>query len=283
MISVITAVYNGEKFINCCLDSVIKQQCSETEHIIIDGGSVDKTLKIVKEYSENYDHIRWISETDAGQSDAMNKGIAIAKGSIIGFLNADDFYEADVLNRIVEIFTHLSEPALVVGNCNVWGNSGELRDINKPSKLRLCDLIKGPHINRLPENPSAYFYHKSLHDHIGLYDIDDHYSMDVDFLFRAVQKASVSYYNEVWGNFRLIEGTKTYRGLQTGQTYHREKRICVRYRNCTSSIGRLYYSILFECQNSRFTTFFEYIFKKLLYFLKNPKELVTSLKAKVTA
>jgi glycosyltransferase involved in cell wall biosynthesis len=111
MISVITPVYNGEQFIAACIQVVIDQQCPDVEHIIIDGGSNDQTVDIIKRYAEQYSHIRWLSEKDQGQSDAMNKGITMAKGEIIAILNVDDDYEANVLNHITEIFKPLPEPS----------------------------------------------------------------------------------------------------------------------------------------------------------------------------
>ena len=100
MISVITPVYNGESFIESCIKIVIEQNCGDVEHIIVDGGSQDGTVTIIKQYAEKYPHIRWISEADQGQSDAMNKGLDMAKGNIISFLNVDDYYEPLVLNKI---------------------------------------------------------------------------------------------------------------------------------------------------------------------------------------
>ncbi|WP_146007550.1 glycosyltransferase family 2 protein, partial [Fischerella muscicola] len=141
MISVITPVYNGEKFIESCIKVVIEQNCPNVEHIIIDGGSKDGTVEIIKQYAKHYPHIRWISEKDQGQSDAMNKGIAMAKGEIISFLNVDDFYEPNVLNRVLKLFEKLPEPSLVVGNCNIWGDSQELKLINKPKKLKIEYLL----------------------------------------------------------------------------------------------------------------------------------------------
>lgn len=121
MISIVTPVYNGEAFIESCIKVAIAQNCSDIEHIIVDGGSSDRTVEIIKNYARNYPHIRWISEKDKGQSDAMNKGISMAKGDILAILNVDDFYEPNVLNRIVEIFKTLPEPSLLVGNCNILG------------------------------------------------------------------------------------------------------------------------------------------------------------------
>ena len=132
MISIITPVYNGEKFIESCIKVVIDQNCPDVEHIIMDGGSKDRTIDIIKQYAEKYPHIRWISEKDKGQSDAMNKGIAMAKGEIVGILNVDDFYEANVLNRVIENFKSLPEPSLLVGNCNILDGEDNFIEINKP-------------------------------------------------------------------------------------------------------------------------------------------------------
>ncbi|RCJ25519.1 glycosyl transferase [Nostoc minutum NIES-26] len=216
MISVITPVYNGEKFIEGCIKVVIDQKCPNIEHIIIDGGSTDKTVSIIKNYAENYPHIRWISENDKGQSDAMNKGILTAKGEIIGILNVDDFYNFNVLNRILEIFKDLPESSFVVGNCNVLNEEDVIQYVNKPKELNIIPLLlnKVPH----PFNPSAYFYHKKLHEVIGLYDINEHYVMDLDFIFKAVQGAiQVKYVDETWGNYRSIQGTKTNLSKASGQ------------------------------------------------------------------
>ena len=79
-LSIITPVYNGEKFIQACVENVIEQKCPDIEHIILDGCSSDNTVNIIKSYADKYPHINWVSEKDNGQSDAMNKGIAIAKG-----------------------------------------------------------------------------------------------------------------------------------------------------------------------------------------------------------
>lgn len=230
MLSVITPVYNGEKFIESCILAVIHQNCSEVEHIIVDGGSRDRTIDIVKKYAETYPHIRWISEKDQGQSDAMNKGIQLAKGEILNFLNVDDYYEPNVLNRVLELFKTLPEPSFLVGNCNVWDDAGKLKKLNRPKKLKLTDLLLGAEINPHPINPSAYFYHASLHQQVGLYKIDQHYTMDVDFILRAAQVAQMKYVNETWGNYREISGTKTVIDWTSGEGARRSNLLLKQYR-----------------------------------------------------
>lgn len=230
MISIITPVFNGEKFIESCIQTVIDQNCLEVEHIIVDGNSTDNTVNIIQKYAAQYKHIRWISEIDRGQSDAMNKGVAIANGEVISFLNVDDYYEPDVLNRISSQFKTLPEPSFLVGNCNIWNSSGEIIDINQPKKLRLVDLVLGLNVNPFPCNPCAYFYHRSLHDLVGYYEIEDHHAMDLDFILRCVQVANMQYINETWGNYRRIEGTKTFIDMESGNADQRTLQLLRKYR-----------------------------------------------------
>ena len=197
MLTIITPVYNSERFIAACLEAVIDQQCADLEHIVVDGGSTDRTVEIIQQYAAQYSHIRWLSEPDQGQSDAMNKGIVMAKGSIMGLLNVDDSYEPNALKTIVDRFQTLPEPTLLVGNCNIWDDAGNLIEVNKPSKLRLFDLVTGLNVNPYPCNPAAYFYHTALHQKIGFYNLNNHYSMDLEFLLRAVQVANVVYVDQV--------------------------------------------------------------------------------------
>lgn len=210
MVSIITPVFNGETFIESCITNVLGQNYPDVEHIIIDGGSTDSTVSIIKEYADKYHHIRWVSEKDHGQSDAMNKGIAMAEGEIVGILNVDDYYEPAALQRVTEIFKSLSEPSLLVGNCNVWDDDGKLLFVSRPSKISLTNILMGRFLEAFPMNPASYFYHASLHDNIGLYKTDEHYGMDLDFVIRAVQHANVVYCDQVWGNYRYLRGTKTH-------------------------------------------------------------------------
>lgn len=238
MISVITPVYNGEKFIEDCIKVVIDQACPDVEHIIMDGGSTDQTVEIIKRYAEQYPHIRWVSEKDKGQSDAMNKGIAIAKGEIIAILNADDFYEPNVLNRVTELFKNLPEPSFLVGNYNVINDEGKVVHVQTPGNLSMTYLLsrKAP----FPGNPSAYFYHKSLHNKTGMYDIFDHYAMDQLFVLKAIQEASVvKYVDEIWGNYREIKGTKTVSSKESGQFLYNIQNALKRHRQQLPVFQRL--------------------------------------------
>lgn len=229
-LSVITPVFNGVRFIEFCIRNVVEQSCSDVEHIIIDGGSTDGTVDVIRSYAEKYPHIRWVSEPDRGQSDAMNKGIGMASGDILGILNVDDYYEPGALCEAIEMFRNLPEPTLLVGNCNVWDDDDKLIHINKPAKLGFLMLLM-QYIRAFPANPAAYFYHTSLHKKIGLYDVDEHFGMDVHFIFRAVQAAHIRYVDKLWGNYRYLAGTKTHTDVESGQNKIRVVEITEFYRS----------------------------------------------------
>ncbi len=243
LLSIVTPVYNGERFIASCLENVISQECPVVEHLIIDGGSTDGTVVIVRSYAERYDHIRCISEKDRGQSDAMNRGIALAQGRILGFLNVDDFYEPEVLNRVAELLMELPEPVFLVGNCNVIDAADMLLFVNRPARLRLQDILLAPTINPWPINPSAYFYSKSLHERVGLYDLRENFALDLEFLLRALPAAHVRYRDEIWGNFRLIEGTKTFCDKESGNNLNRIDAVLASFRKELPPLIQRYFSL----------------------------------------
>lgn len=246
-LSIITPVFNNVRFIEFCINNVIEQNCSGMEHIIVDGGSTDGTVAIIQGYAGRYKHIRWVSEKDRGQSDAMNKGISMANGAIIGFLNVDDYYESGALLEALDFFSDKHEPTLLVGNCNVWDNDGKLWFVSKPSEIGLKNLLLGRFIAAFPMNPSAYFYHKSLHKSIGHYEVDDHYGMDVHFVFKAVQQATVVYIDKLLGNYRYLEGTKTFEDDKSGDNSIRVKRITGHYRESQPIYYRFYLAIIEAC------------------------------------
>jgi glycosyltransferase involved in cell wall biosynthesis len=283
MISIITPVYNGEKFIETCIRAVIDQKCPDVEHIIVDGASTDGTVEIIKQYANMYSHIRWISEKDEGQSDAMNKGILMAKGKIMSFLNVDDFYEPNVLNRALELFKELPVPSLLLGNCNVWDDKGQLLAVFKPANFHFLNLLQGFNEKNTPPNPSAYFYHTSLHQQIGLYKVDEHYSMDTEFLFRAVQVATVKYVDESWGNWLFYEGTKSHTIWQSPQEGYRDlDRLFRYYRKDLPFLQRcqvaIQYELLFVLWGRHLKWRPKYYFKT---YLSRPQNIFPALGAKL--
>jgi glycosyltransferase involved in cell wall biosynthesis len=229
MVSILTPVLNAERFITDCIENVLLQGCPSCEHVVIDGGSTDSTLAILHQYAERHPGLRVLSRPHMSQSEAMNLGLAHCRGEIVSFLNADDFYADETLNEVLRLFPHLPSPTLLVGNCNAW-NGNALAYVNRPKDLRFHRLLLGPDFVEFPYNPSAYFYHRAIHDIIGPYNEQDDFSMDLDFVLRAVQFANVVYVDKTLGNMRIHPESKTARAKASGDHPARIARLLNQYR-----------------------------------------------------
>lgn len=252
VISVITPVFRGAAMLQACLDNVAAQGCPHVEHIVVDGGSDDGTWEILQANAARMPWLSWLSERDRGQADAMNKGIALARGDYLSFLNVDDFYEPGALNRAVEIIRGLDRPTFIAGNCNVWGDGDVLVGVNRPDRLEIERLLLGTGYHEHPCNPSAYFYPRALHDVVGPYSLEEEYALDLEFILRAVQVVPARHYDEVWGNYRRFEGTKTVTLARTGTAGAVNRRVYRRIfrglppRTQAVVLGRyLYYSVAY--------------------------------------
>jgi len=215
-ISVITPVLNKAAYIERCFLSVDQQSYDNFEHIIIDGGSQDGTLELIKQYASKRPNVTWISKQDRGQSHAMNRGLRLARGDIIGVLNADDYYEPEIFGTVSSAFQGMSRPSMVFGNCIIWNDASEIWGVHEPKLIDIVEWLLPSGDGLIPVNPVQYFYSADLHALIGNYDEGEymHYIMDAEFLFRAIQVTNHRYINRVFGNFRLISGTKTLSDMQ---------------------------------------------------------------------
>lgn len=216
-VSIVTPTYNAVRFVERCIANGLEQGDVVLEHIIVDGGSTDGSIERVLELCAIHPHLRFIPGPDKGQSDALNKGSAAARGNYISILNADDFYEPMALRDMASRLAKEPVPAFVVGDCRVLDHRDDTVFVNKPNDLRLESLLLGFSLSEHPVNPSAYLYHRACHDLIGGYDESDHHSMDLDFLFKAATRTRMRYFPVLWGNFRLIPGAKTYEDAQSAE------------------------------------------------------------------
>jgi glycosyltransferase involved in cell wall biosynthesis len=204
IISVITPSFNSGKYLEQAIRSVLAQNYPDFEHIVVDGGSTDGTLEILKKYP----HLKWISEPDKGQSHAMNKGFAMSTGDIIVYLNADDYFEPEAFNTVIKYFDKEKGNYIVVGDCNVIDVSGR-SSIIKDIKISFFEMLQWWRYS-FPYNPSSYFYYREVQAKVGPFDETNQYSMDYDFLLRAALHYNFCKINTTLGNFRFIEGTKTH-------------------------------------------------------------------------
>ncbi len=182
-ISIITVTYNSSKTLKDTLESVLKQTYTNYEHIIVDGLSKDNTMQIVKEYETKYNgKLRYISEKDSGLYDAMNKGIKMATGDIIGILNSDDIYaHENVLQKIVEKFEET--------NCDGTYASLIFMDEETMSKpKRIWNSPKGKLENGWhPAHPTLYLK-KEVYDKVGLFNLNYRIAADYDFMIRVMKE-----------------------------------------------------------------------------------------------
>lgn len=177
LVSIITIVLNDESSIRQTLDSVIGQHYDFIEYIVIDGGSHDNTVSILREYDSNIDF--WQSEPDQGISDAFNKGINAAHGDIIGLINAGDWYEPDTVQRVVETFLADKEVGIVCGALQFW--KGLQREY-------ICHSVPQLLGREMTVTHPTCFIRAELYHSFGLFDPSYKFAMDYELLLRFKQQ-----------------------------------------------------------------------------------------------
>ena len=244
LVTVITVVYNSERFIEKTIKSVINQSYPNIEYIVIDGGSTDNTPKIIKKY-ESY-ITRWISEPDNGLYDAMNKASKFATGNYLWYLNSgDEIYNENILD---DIFSKLDrQPDVIYGETEIINYKGQslgMRRHSAPSKLNWRTLRFGMKV-----------CHQSIlvkRELIEEYNTTYEYSADFEWLIRVLKKAN-DIYNSALILSKFMEGGLTKKNLRPS--------LKERFK-----IMRAYYGLV--------PTFFNHFylgFKLVFYYLKNKR------------
>ncbi|MCK5664547.1 MAG: glycosyltransferase [Thiotrichaceae bacterium] len=214
LVSVITVVLNGEQYLEETIQSVVNQTYNNVEYIIIDGGSDDGTLDIIRKYDDRVDF--WVSEKDDGIADAFNKGISLCAGDIIGIINADDWYELDAIKKIVECKKH---SAVFCGNVQYW-------DKYKKDYLFLTNIFDLP--KEMTVNHPAVFVSKNIYKAFGVFDSRYIYAMDYELLLRFYKKGvEFVAIDSVLSNMRLagvsdINWAKSFREVRLAKIQHGE-------------------------------------------------------------
>lgn len=194
-VSIITVCYNSSITIRRTFDSVLHQTYADIEYIVVDGMSTDNTVEIIKEYEPLFHgRMHWISEKDGGIYDAMNKGIRMARGELIGIINSDDYYELNAVQCMVRAMTE-NKYQILYGAMRTWKDGVE-ESISISSHRFLRD--------RMINHPSC-FVTKAVYEDFGYYDIRYKSVADYDFMLRMREKKEVVFkpVYEVIANFTL--------------------------------------------------------------------------------
>ena len=201
LVSIVTPSLNQARYLRHAIESVRGQSHAPIEHIVVDGGSTDGTVDILREYPE----IRWVSEPDRGQSHALNKGFAQARGSVLGWLNADDAYEP---NAVADAVAALGDAGLVYGDVMRVNDDGA-----NPRRIRSrprFDLWTELNLGCGIYSPAVFFTREALAA-AGPLDESLHLTMDYDLWLRIGKRFPVRHVDSVWAIQRLHDDAKTMR------------------------------------------------------------------------
>lgn len=231
-ISIISPSLNQGNFIEETILSVLSQSYENLEYIVIDGASNDQTLSILEKYANK---LIWISEKDTGQTNAINKGIRMATGDIIGYLNSDDILLPNALEKVAQVFQDNPKAMWVTGKSLIINEDGEsirkLITIYKNLHLKthnfrsllIADYISQP----------ATFWRKEVVSEVGYLDESLHYVMDYEYWLRTYQKFKPIFIDTYLAGFRVHRASKTTEGTHTQRYLDEEKKIIRLYSRST--------------------------------------------------
>jgi len=205
LISIIMPSYNQGQYIERSIRSIVEQDYEKIELIIVDGESTDDTLDTIRKYADTFPFkIKLISEKDRGQADAINKGLRIAKGEILAYLNSDDTYEQGAFRKIVDFFKHNPQEKFIYGiGHHISSDDTYIEDYlnaqtDRQGLYRTCSICQ----------PTA-FWRKCMLQEIGFFSDDLHFALDYDYWIRTSCKFKLNFIKEHLANTRMYPETKT--------------------------------------------------------------------------
>jgi glycosyltransferase involved in cell wall biosynthesis len=213
-ISIITPSYNQASFLKETVESVLNQEVGiPVEHIIVDGGSTDGTVDYLKSLGNK---VTWVSERDKGQADAVNKGVRMASGDIIGWLNSDDIYLPGALQSVTGYFRQHPDCRWVYGRCRIIDSSGkeQWKWITGYKNLRLRKFTFDKLLRENFISQPAVFFRKEIFEEAGMLNTDLHYAMDYDLWLRFARLSPAGVLNSYLADFRRHGSSKSEQGFR---------------------------------------------------------------------
>jgi glycosyltransferase involved in cell wall biosynthesis len=210
-ISIVTPSLNQGGFIEAAIQSILSQKYPNLEYLIIDGGSTDNTLSILKKYN---DQVKWISEEDNGQTDAINKGLGLVSGELLAYLNADDILLPGSLFGVANVFRKHPDVQWLTGRCKIIDDKGKaVREFISLYKNVLL-FSSSFHLLLVTNYISqpATFWRKELIDICGFFDANLSYVMDYEYWLRIWKVATPHIYHQKIAGFRIQPNSKTTSG-----------------------------------------------------------------------
>lgn len=203
LVSIVTPSFNQARYLEETIVSVLHQNYPRIEYLVVDGGSQDGSVDILKKYQDGISW--WVSEPDQGQTDAINKGFARAKGEIYAWINSDDTYEPYTISEAVDFLLSNSDIGMVYGDANFINSKGEIIGKFKAKQTNYKRLRRGGVY--IPQQ--AAFWRGALWKQVGPLDPGLYFAMDYDLWLRLARITRIKYMPKLWANFRLHEDAKT--------------------------------------------------------------------------
>jgi len=204
LVSIVTPSFNQAKFLRQTMDSVLTQDYPNLEYLVIDGGSTDGSLEIIREYEDQLSH--WESLPDKGQTDAINKGFGRAKGKYLAWLNSDDIYQPGAISEAVDYLETHPAVGLVYGDCTFIDAEGrKIGDF--PAAQTDHQRLRRGYVH-IPQQSA--FFRADLWKAVGPLDPSFYFAMDYDLWVRLAQRSQIVYLSgHHWASFRLHGDAKT--------------------------------------------------------------------------
>lgn len=204
LVSIVTPSFNQARYLEAAIRSVLSQDDARIEYIVVDGGSADESAQIIQKYQGKL--AWWVSEKDRGQTDAINKGFAHARGDIFAWLNSDDTYEPGAVSAAVRYLNEHPEVGMVYADCNYINEAGRVIGKFPAAQTDLPRLRRG--YVHIPQQ--TMFFRAGLWRELGPLDPSFYFAMDYDLWTRIAARTEIRYLpGQTWANFRLHASGKT--------------------------------------------------------------------------